>query len=444
MNKVLQAYQAREAARKARDLVRRKSALTGGGLPGKLADCTSRDAEITEVFLVEGDSAGGSAKSARDNKIQAILPLRGKILNVEKARIDKMLAHEEIRALITAIGTGIGSEDFDVTKSRYGKIIIMTDADVDGSHIRTLLLTFLFRHMQPLIEAGKVFVAKPPLYSVSKGKKLKYIFEEEDLQQQLEELGAGALRLDRVGDALPEPIEGVRLSNLVSALGRIEELAHALVRHGITMGEYLRHALPDGTVPSAVMVSSRNPANPTFVCGDEGVAEFIRQEEALRGGAEVTVFETGDEDGSAEDADVVCTHIYEHVELEKSVKIVIDFGLDPQTWEREGPDDPPRYVLQSTSSDRTVELASLSEVIDAVRQAGQRGVDVTRYKGLGEMNPDQLWDTTMDPERRLMLRVTLSDAAEADRLFALLMGERVEPRREFIERNALEVTELDV
>ncbi len=446
LDKVLQAFQAREAARRARDLVRRKNALSGGGLPGKLADCSSRDTAITEIFLVEGDSAGGSAKQGRDREIQAILPLRGKILNVEKARIDKMLGHEEIRALITAVGTGIGSEEFDESKARYAKLIIMTDADVDGSHIRTLLLTFLFRHMRPLIENGSVFVAKPPLYKVSKGKRERYIFEEEDLQSFLQEMGASGLSVEGVenGSASSMPaIEDARLRNFTNVLGEIADLERALRRHGISMGEYLAHATDEGKLPTAMVVSSKNPDNRTFVHGDEGLAAFIREEEALRGGAEVSVHEVGDENGDAGEADVVVTRIYEQTELEGLVASLLSYGVDLGTWEADGNEAQARYRVASSSGEPR-EVASLLEVLEVVRKAGQRGVDVMRYKGLGEMNPDQLWTTTMDPTTRTLLRVTLNDAAEADRLFSLLMGESVEPRREFIEQHALEVTELDV
>jgi DNA gyrase subunit B len=449
LDKVMQAYQAREAARKARDLVRRKSALSGGGLPGKLADCSSHDPDESELFLVEGDSAGGSAKMGRDREIQAILPLRGKILNVEKARIDKMLGHEEIRALITAVGTGIGTEDFDASKCRYGKLIIMTDADVDGSHIRTLLLTFLFRHMRPLIEAGKVFVAQPPLFKITKGKQERYIFDEEELQSQLQELGAAGLVLEGVGEGSMAPVEDVRLRRLTALLGRVAELERALRRYGVTMASYLKRAGADGSLPSAVVYSQRVPGNRVFVRGDEGITAFIKEEEALRGGVEVSVHEQGDEDGDPASADVVVTRIYEQAELETLVRDLIDFGVDLTTWSAEGPEGSVRYRLRSrdaSGQDRSepLELPSLVAVLETVRKTGQRGVDVQRYKGLGEMNDDQLWDTTMDPARRTLLRVTLNDAAEADRLFGLLMGESVEPRREFIERHALEVTELDV
>ncbi len=452
LDKVMQAYQAREAARKARDLVRRKSALSGGGLPGKLADCASRDPEESELFLVEGDSAGGSAKMGRNREVQAILPLRGKILNVEKARIDKMLGHEEIRALITAIGTGIGSEEFDATKCRYGKLIIMTDADVDGSHIRTLLLTFLFRHMQPLIEDGRVYVAQPPLFKVAKSRKERYIFDEDDLQAYLQEMGATGLVVEGLGEGGMGPVEDARLRNLTTVLGRMAELERALRRHGMTMAEYLANIGEDGALPTAIAWSSRAPENRQFLHGEEGIAEFLRQEEALRGSDEVTVYEVGDEDagvaeGSREDADVVIARIYEQSELQKEVAKLVDFGADLSTWSADGPHAPARYRLSRSNGTETTdaqELPSLLAVLEAVRKAGQKGVDVQRYKGLGEMNADQLWETTMDPERRTLLRVTLNDAAEADRLFSLLMGESVEPRREFIEKHALEVTDLDV
>ncbi|MDA1194123.1 MAG: DNA topoisomerase (ATP-hydrolyzing) subunit B [Planctomycetota bacterium] len=440
LDKVMQAFLAREAARRARDLVRRKNALSGGGLPGKLADCSSRDAEHTEIFLVEGDSAGGSAKQGRDRELQAILPLRGKILNVEKARIDKMLGHEEIRALITAVGTGIGSEDFDESKCRYGKLIIMTDADVDGSHIRTLLLTFLFRHMRPLIDSGRIYVARPPLYKVSKGKSERYIFDEEDLQVYLQEVGAAGLSVEGVGS---EPIEDIRLRNFAATLAGLADLERTLRRHGVSMQGFLKEALEDGSLPSALVWSSKNPLNRMFVRGEEGIRSFIRAEEALRGGEEVSVTEVDDDTDAEEGADVVIRRIYEQEEIESHVKALLGFGADLTTWAEVEDTPTPRYKVRAQGvEDR--EVASLLGVLEAVRKAGQRGVEVQRYKGLGEMNDDQLWDTTMDPARRTLMRITLSDAGEADRLFGLLMGESVEPRREFIEKHALEVTELDI
>jgi len=439
IDKAIQAFQAREAARKARDLVRRKGALSGAGLPGKLADCSSRDRSETEIFLVEGESAGGSAKTGRNRDIQAILPLKGKILNVEKARIDKMLAHEEIRALITALGTGIGVEDFDPEKLRYDKIIIMTDADVDGSHIRTLLLTFLFRHMRQLIEEGHVFVAQPPLFKLSRRKKSQYIFDERELDRRLEEMGASAQRLEKVKANGMEPLGGGRLKQLAAVLARIEDLAHALERRGLDLTEFFHQLDDEGTLPTAVVRRAGQPEVSHFVRGEEGVAQFIAQEEALLG-REVRVYEEGDENGSDAEVDIVVARIYEHTELENQVRELLELGADPRDWDVDGE---VRYRLASEGGE-TLELPSLRAVLEHVRKAGERGVDVQRYKGLGEMNPEELWATTMDPTTRTLLRVAMDDAAEADRLFSLLMGESVEPRRQFVEQHALEVKDLDI
>jgi DNA gyrase subunit B len=465
LEKAVQAYRAMEAARKARDLVRRKGALASGNLPGKLSDCQSRDVETTEIFLVEGESAGGTAKSARDRTTQAILPLRGKILNVEKARLDKMLSHEEIRILIQAIGTGIGKPDdkgdgFDLSKCRYGKVIIMTDADVDGSHIRTLLLTFLFRHMLPLIEAGRVYVAQPPLFKVSRKRKEEYVFEERALKEKLQELGVESVRLEPVADGKPakagETIEGSSLAKLVDALAKLEELAKAVERRGVSMGEYLG-AEKDGKYPLAVWrdakVSVKSAAD-AFVRSEEGLARRIAElKQAL--GRDPKVYEEGDDPKEREGADVVVAKIYEHAEIAKVARAVEKLGVDPRTWAAAAAPAPakghagngakpkPIWRLVGEGAD-PVEVASLREMLVEVRKAGQRGVDVQRFKGLGEMNGDQLKATTMDPERRTLLQVKLTDVAEADRLFGLLMGETVEPRKQFIERYALEVTNLDV
>lgn len=439
VDKAIQAFQAREAARKARDLVRRKGALSGAGLPGKLADCSSRDRSSTEIFLVEGESAGGSAKTGRNRDMQAILPLKGKILNVEKARIDKMLAHEEIRALITALGTGIGAEDFDSSKLRYDKVIIMTDADVDGSHIRALLLTFLFRHMRELIEEGHVYVAQPPLFKVSKRKKARYIFDERDLDRSLEEMGAASQVLQKVKANGMVPLTGDRLQKLAGVLALIEDLSHALERRGIRLTSFFEQLDEAGTLPTAVVTRADAPEAGTFVRGDEGIAQFIAQEEALLG-REVRVYEEGDENGSGDEADVVVTRIYEHTELENQARVLLELGADPRDWDVE---EEPRYRLELEGGE-TLELPSLRAFLMHVRKAGKKGVDIQRYKGLGEMNPEELWATTMNPETRTLLRVNLDDAPEADRLFSLLMGESVEPRRQFVEQHALDVKDLDV
>jgi len=456
--KAVLAYRAYEAARKAKDLVRRKGALASGNLPGKLADCQNHDLESTELFIVEGESAGGTAKSGRDRRTQAILPLRGKILNVEKARLDKMLGHEEIRTLIQAIGTGIGREDvpgegFDLTRLRYGKVIIMTDADVDGSHIRTLLLTFFFRHMLPLVEAGRVFVAQPPLFRVSRKKVEEYVFEERALRAKLLKLGCEGSKLEVVG--AKGTIEGREFGQLVEALSRLEEMARPVERRGLSFADYLA-AEKDGKLPFAIWR--------TFSLADRArgpravplVLEFVRTEEGLKRridelakalGRDPTVFAEGDDPKTRDGVDVMVAKIYEHVEIGKAAKAIEKYGLDPKTWvvptAQDGRKPKPTWRLL-TDGGEPVEGMSLRDLLGEVRKTGQRGVDVQRYKGLGEMNADQLKDTTMDPERRTLLQVKLTDVAESDRLFGLLMGESVEPRKLFIEQHALEVTNLDI
>jgi DNA gyrase subunit B len=440
-DKAAQAFLAREAARKARDLVRRKGALSGGGLPGKLADCSSRDVERTELFLVEGESAGGSAKQGRDRETQAILPLRGKILNVEKARVDKMLAHEEIRALVTALGTGIGAEDFDALKCRYGKVVIMTDADVDGSHIRTLLLTFLFRHMRPLIERGKVYVAQPPLFRLTRKKREEYIFDEAGLSARLQALGAGSVRLERLGAASGPPLGGARIEALAAVLGRLEDLLGGLEHRGVAVGPYLAQRQEGRGAPLAVLRLSSRPGAPAYAHSDAEILEILAAEEALQGRA-LVVAEEGDPEEVGKDADVRIVRAFEHAEVDAQAQALTGFGLDIAQWDP--PSTAPQAFRLSVEGGDPVDVAGLKDVLREIRAAGQRGVDVQRYKGLGEMNHDQLWVTTMDPQRRTLLRVGLADEGEAGRLFGLLMGESVEPRREFIERHALDVANLDV
>ena len=441
VEKAVQAFQAREAARKARDLVRRKGPFGSGGLPGKLSDCSSRDVERTELFLVEGESAGGSAKQGRDRETQAILPLRGKILNVEKARVDKMLAHEEIRALVTALGTGIGAEEFDPTKCRYGKIVIMTDADVDGSHIRTLLLTFLFRHMRPLVEQGRVFVAQPPLFKLTRArsKAEEYIFDEKVLQARLQALGAQGISLARVSGG-GQPISGARMERLLQHLGRLEGLARALERRGLPVGAALA-AARGGQLPTAAVLLSRKGGGHVFVHGDAELAQVLASEEALAGRPLKTA-EAGDPGEARRAADAVIERIYESGEMAAVAKALAEDGLDAAQWDP--PEGSPAVFRVVREGQPGVDLPGLKAVLRHVREAGQEGVDLQRYKGLGEMNHDQLWTTTMDPAKRTLLRVQMSDEAEASRLFALLMGETVEPRRDFIERHALDVTALDV
>ncbi len=472
-NKAVEAYRAMEAARKARDLVRRKGALASGNLPGKLADCISHDLETTELFIVEGESAGGTAKMGRDRRTQAILPLRGKILNVEKARVDKMLGHEEIRTLITAIGTGIASgvatgagngdrgegeakpadDGFDLSALRYGKVIIMTDADVDGSHIRTLLLTFLYRHMPALVEAGRVYVAQPPLFKIARKKQEEYVFDERVLKERLQSLGLDGAKFEPSKGAA---VEGAALSRLVEALAKLEDLARAVERRGVSMSDYLagekegryplalwrdaRAAAPKGSVPAAA---------PDFVRTEEGLQRRLSELQAALA-REPKVFEEGDDPSTRAGCDVIVQKFYEHGEIAKAAKAAERLGVDPRTWSPAVPEGGPRKVQKAIGrftpeGGPPVEVCSLKDLLAEVRKAGGRGVDVQRYKGLGEMNPDQLRATTMDPERRTLVQVRVGELRDStNRMFSILMGESVEPRKEFIERHAAEVTNLDV
>ncbi len=424
VTKALLAARAREAARKQRDLVRRKGALASGNLPGKLADCQMKGREGTELFVVEGDSAGGTAKMARDRRFQAVLPLRGKILNVEKARLDKILNHQEIQILITALGTGLddtlGGEEgeFDLENLRYDKIIIMTDADVDGSHIRTLLLTFLFRKMRPLVEEGKVYIAAPPLFKV-KGKKEKprYLLDERALQAELlqrgvdrccVEVGAGGARIE--GEALATFIEHASL------VGRINDQFERAYQ-GLTVSELVAWSKKE-EAPDFVVVG---PDGGRTLCRDKKRATAQTKKEPL---ADLLEFHDGEAVAAV-------------------FKAIAEAGLNPaQSFPPEGEVS---FTVESEGED-DVEARSLLDVLDLVRGAGEKGVDIQRYKGLGEMNDDQLWESTMNPETRTLNCVTLSPegGAAADVMFSKLMGPEVEPRRQYIQDHALEVRNLDV
>jgi DNA gyrase subunit B len=439
IDKAVNAYAAREAARHARDLVRRKSALVGGGLPGSLADCTSRKREETELYLVEGDSAGGSAKQGRDRGFQAILPLRGKILNVEKARIDKMLSHQEIRLIITALGTGIGADEFDAEKLRYGKIIIMTDADVDGSHIRTLLLTFFFRHMQPLIEAGRIYVAQPPLFLLQKGKMREYVFDEGSLTERLTDLGVEGSAIEHGENGSARRFEGEQLRELLGVIGKLDAACRVLERRGVDLEEYLAQRDPEtGAVP---VIRS--------VCGDdvrwwpEGQRPRFEQYErdlADQLGREVVLAFEGDEEEAVAKADLFVQEFPDGREVSRHARRLMELGVDPTRYLDTRDDAGFRIVRPKGETS----VASLRAVLAAVRKLGQEGLNIQRYKGLGEMNASQLWETTMEPGSRTLLRVCLEDAVRADEMFSILMGSSVEDRRAFIERNALEVRDLDV
>ncbi len=425
IEKIVDSARAREAARKARELVRRKGALDSGALPGKLADCQEKDPTFSEIFIVEGDSAGGSAKQGRDRRFQAILPLRGKILNVEKARLDKMLASAEIRTLITALGTGI-AQDFDATKVRYHKVIVMTDADVDGSHIRTLLLTFFYRHMLPVIEKGFLYIAQPPLFKVLEGKKDTYLKDEKEMSKFL---------LARIGDdrALTSEMSGATVSGvkLVALLEKMEEYRGHIAKlstRGVPEG--LVRALLDRGMLSARDFDERKKVEELAkACRafDTEKLEVVADEEHSGWALEMQRRVNGVPRAARIDADFVGS--YEMKRIRETAKSIGGF-LD-------GP-----YVVAKNGD--TERHQTLPAVVDAIYEAAKKGLIINRYKGLGEMNPEQLWDTTMNPETRRLLQVSIEDSVEANEVFSILMGDAVEPRREFIEKNALNVRNLDI
>jgi DNA gyrase subunit B len=437
IEKSLNAARAREAARKAKELIRRKNALDSGALPGKLADCQERDPALSELFIVEGDSAGGSAKQGRDRKNQAILPLKGKILNVEKARFDKMISSEEIRVLITALGTGIGSEDFDATKARYHKIVIMTDADVDGAHIRTLLLTFLYRQMKELIDRGFVYIAQPPLYKVKRGKQERYIKDDEGLKAYLL-------------DAVVEDIEVATGERWIS--GRtLATFLKKLVRYDGLVRHFSRRQMPAELIE-------------TLVVDDDVTREMLRDAKRLRRVRETLANRLAAFPALAAEVDVAADE--EHKAHKLVVRYVtsglrqtadIDHAFITTGEFRElGTVSPPALGLgapphrfREKASDAKAAGPELSAptaagLLAAILEYSKKDLVIQRYKGLGEMNPEQLWETTMDPEKRTLLKVNSGDAVAADEMFTVLMGDEVEPRRAFIEKHAKEVKNLDI
>ena len=450
VQKGLLAAEARESARKARLLVReRKGALSSGGMPGKLRDCTSRDVERCELYLVEGDSAGGSAEGGRMREYQAILPLRGKIINAFKSREDKVLQNEEVKSMISAVGAGFGGE-MDLSKRRYNKVIIMTDADVDGSHIRTLLLTFFYRQMYDLVKLGHVFVAQPPLFRVKQKKKTYYVQTEEEMKAQLLELGLADAEFEP-GDG--RTISGDEINRLCRSLAALEESLYALERRGISLRAHAARQDP---------VSGRLPVFHVFLGRDEhwftsraDLEAFLSQKENAAGGElklseqPAATDENGEngENGQAEEEvatelSIVEFHEVRSINNQLSELREMGFEIDsliPQ--ERTGIEEP-RYVLRRGES--TTGLNDLRGLLTAIRAAGERGLQITRFKGLGEMNAEELRETTLAPENRTLLKVTMEDASAADDLFRILMGDKVEPRREFIEKHALEARNLDV
>jgi DNA gyrase subunit B len=431
VNRTIEAATAREAARKAKELVRRKGALDSGSLPGKLADCQERDPARSELFIVEGDSAGGSAKQGRDRRIQAILPLRGKILNVERARIDKVLSSVELRTLITALGMGVGS-DKDVSKLRYHTVIIMTDADVDGSHIRTLLLTLFFRQFPEIIENGYLYVAQPPLFRAKKGKSERYLKDEPALEDYLTDLGAEAVTFESGKGKEARELKGAALKTLVRKALHLERMYESLER---------RSKERPIVTALAKLISDKNASADTF-----------RDENALETMAEAIKKAVGDRNLQARvtsDTESTWRIVFSHARNGATPPTVVDLalfhsgelreirrlGADLETYHQP-------HNIKTAGEERTVD--SLKALADAVLQAGQKGIEIQRYKGLGEMNPEQLWQTTMNPEVRSMLRMQIDSQEDAEDIFAKLMGDQVEPRRQFIEENALDVKNLDI
>jgi DNA gyrase subunit B len=460
-DKVLTAARAREAARKARETIR-KGALTGGGLPGKLADCSERDPELTELYIVEGDSAGGSAKQGRDRRYQAILPIRGKLINVEKARIDQFLKNNEIQSMITAIGTGIGKpkEDggassrdeasFDISKLRYGRIIIMTDADVDGSHIRTLLLTFFYRQMTELVRSGKIYIAQPPLYQIKRKKREEYVEDDAELNKILIKLGAEDVRLKNLAD--DKEITAAQLKDILESLEKLAKLSESIRRHGGEFEGFLaKRNARSGKLP-AYLVKIRD--------GNEETVHYFPDEKALR------EFHQENPDLNLFDADVqqellplqsgtktngVGRRRATKVELHEATtiqKLIAELARKGLKVDHYAASDRPIFELIEGEGERasTHPLFSIQEILQKTLEIGRRGVQITRFKGLGEMNAKELFETTMNPEKRKLLKVDLNDdnAVEADQMFTRLMGDAVEPRRQYIEDNALNVRNLDV
>jgi len=464
LNKAIQAAAAREAARKARELTRRKGALSTANLPGKLWDCASKEKASTEIFIVEGDSAGGSAKAGRDRNIQAILPLKGKILNVEKARIEKMLAHDEIRTIISALGTGIGTDEFNLSRCRYGKIILMTDADIDGAHIRTLLLTFFFRQMQQLFTENKIYIAQPPLYEIKvKGqKKSEYILNENQMHKQMIARGLeGTELIIRDGKKSKKATMGqagqgrsvkskktssngarevcdTELTELVKTLAEADRIIKVLSRRGINFTDFIQ-----------AYYSPSKGGLPQFRICTEGQEEiyYTRQEYEKRID-ELKERTKGLAEGEEEES--IATEELHEVDRINQINKQLEkqFGLDIKDFLLKsakglsGEAAPTKFEL--VSGDDKYEVASLGDICASIRQIGGKGIEIKRFKGLGEMNAEQLWETTMNPKTRTLLSVKLDDAGEADRLFSILMGNDVEKRRNFIRDHALEVQNLDI
>ncbi|MDE0086206.1 MAG: DNA topoisomerase (ATP-hydrolyzing) subunit B [Candidatus Poribacteria bacterium] len=450
INKSIQAAQAREAARNARDIIRRKGVLDSASMPGKLADCSERDAKKTEIFLVEGDSAGGPAKQGRDRTFQAVLPLKGKGINVDKARLDKILKNAQIVDIVTALGTGIGSEEFALDKLRYGKVIIMADADVDGAHIRSLLLTFFFRQMPELILKGHLYIAQPPLFQIRRGRQAQYLQDEDALEGYLLESAAGSQEITNKRRANPYTTE--EAISCVKALSFIEKRLSELSGRGNRTRQelitYLWEPLEDQDSPEADSELIETPENPIDTVLDilESQDESPKQDELpfevdSENTSEVDSDEIGDEVDSMPQFQIA-SNAAVHAELSPHIQCVKDFGIQPEDFDVPTSEDTPLFSLVN-KSDEKQSVTSVGELLSILTSSANRGTTLTRFKGLAEMNTKQLKETTMQIDARVLLKVTLEDAVQAERMFTLLMGDSVEPRRAFIERYGTQV-ELDV
>lgn len=433
VGKSVDAARAREAARKAREIVR-KGALSGSMLPGKLADCQEKDPTLSEIYIVEGDSAGGSAKQGRDRKNQAILPIKGKIINVEKARQDKVLAHTEIRALITALGTGIGNDDFDVSKLRYHKIILMTDADVDGSHIRTLLLTFFFRQMYELVRQGFVYIAQPPLFKVKRGKKEEYIKDEGAMVSYLMNQATNDMRVRLLG--AKEEIAGRELAKWLEMLVEFKHYCERATRR-LVGDEHLLEILLEAFAGKKGLLRKDGSTLRKIFQDDELLAKV---EGVLDKKGYKTDLSADEEHGMWKIKTTAVSGVL--VVIDWNLASLVEFQKAVELFTKLEKEFAPPFMIGENGT--TEEITSRGALLDRVLAAAKKDLTIQRYKGLGEMNPEQLWETTMNPDKRTLLKVRSDDSLETENLFTILMGDAVEPRRKFIEENALDVRNLDI